>query len=267
MKNTFSYKNHTLHTEQVSLPDIAAQVGTPCYVYSQARILENLGRMQAAFPQAHIHYSLKANANHEILKLFTKAGIGVDAVSGGEIRRAVEAGIPSSQIVFAGVGKTKKEIAYALEVGVGWINIENIGELARIRALTDSPPQLALRLNPDVSAATHAHIDTGHAAAKFGLPYETVAQLLKENSDIIGIHVHIGSQIGEVGQSVQALEKALPLFVQFPQLTTLNLGGGFPVSYDGEPVPDFQTFADALLPRIADDIDLILEPEIGRAHV
>lgn len=260
MQKTYKYQSKTLHTEQVPLAEIAVQVGTPCYVYNQARILENMWRMQAAFPQAHIHYSLKANANHEILKLFAKAGIGVDAVSGGEIALAEKAGIPLGQVVFAGVGKTKKEIAYALEVGVGWINIENIGELARIRALTDSPPQLALRLNPDVSAATHAHIDTGHAAAKFGLPYETVVQLLKENNDIIGIHAHIGSQIGEVDRSEQALEKALPLFAQFPHLTTLNLGGGFPVSYDGEPVPDFQTFADALLPRIADDIDLILEP-------
>ncbi len=265
MPNPFTYTNQTLHAEQVPLADIAAQVSTPCYVYSRARALENLARIQSAFPQAHIHYSLKANANPEIIKMFAEAGIGADAVSGGEIFRAVASGIPPGGVVFAGVGKTRRELEYALEIGVGWINIESAGELNRIRELTDSPPNLALRLNPDIHAATHAHIDTGHAAAKFGLPYDEVAQNLKENPDISGIHVHIGSQIGEVSRTVQALEKALPLFSQFSQLDTLNLGGGFPVSYMGEPVPAIEEFAAALLSLIPENIQLILEP--GRSII
>lgn len=265
MKNTFAYQNHTLRADQTPLPDIASQVGTPCYVYSRARALENLARIQTAFPHAHVHYSLKANANPDIIKMFAEAGIGADAVSGGEIFRAVDSGIPPGQIVFAGVGKTRRELEYALEVGVGWVNIESAGELSRIRGLTDSPPKLALRLNPDIHAATHAHIDTGHAAAKFGLPTDEVEQLLKENPDISGIHLHIGSQIGEASRTALALEKALPLFSQFPQLDTLNLGGGFPISYMGEPVPDIEEFAAALLPLIPDNIQLILEP--GRSII
>src|SRR5262249_44311430 len=149
----------------------------------------------------------------------------------------------------------RDELRYALEVGVGWINVESGQELARIDEIAQAMgkcPRIALRINPDVQADTHHYIATGHSAAKFGIPLAEAQRLLGEyvhssHVAIEGVHVHIGSQLGTVDRTVEAVNAVLPMFDTFPQLNTLNLGGGFPVSYMGEAVPAVETFADALM--------------------
>ncbi len=265
----FRYRAGQLHADGATLGELAAAVGTPCYVYSRKRILENLQTLRGAFLDAEIHYSLKANANLSIIRLLVEEGAGLDAVSGGEVFRAVRAGANPDQIVFAGVGKTKAELTYALEVGVGWLNVESAHELARIAHIAGSmgkQARVALRVNPNIQADTHHYIATGHAAAKFGIPLEEAAQLLTEYAGservtVEGLHVHIGSQLGSVEQTVDAVHRVLPLFDAYPQLNTLNLGGGFPVSYTGEAVPPPETFASALKTCLQGrDVKLLLEP-------
>jgi diaminopimelate decarboxylase len=264
------YQNGALHWRTHDLAQIAAQVGTPCYVYDLDGMCAKLRQLQAAFPQAEIHYSLKANANRAVIRALHAAGAHFDAVSGGEIFRAVQAGVSPEQIVFAGVGKTRHELAYALQLGVAWINVESSGELARLAQLASAlgaRPRLALRLNPDVRADTHPHIATGHAAAKFGIPIAEAEQILSAHSPkrdpycIEGLHVHIGSQLQSVERTLEALQAALALIERFPFLRALDLGGGFPVSYTGEPVPSVETFAAAVQPLLAGRaLQLILEP-------
>lgn len=267
----FGYINGWLCTQPggVDLDRLAAEVGTPCYVYSLDRALHNLARLRAAFPEADIHYSLKANANLALLRALCAAGAGADAVSGGEVFRALQAGIAPEHIVFAGVGKTAAELAYALESRVGWINVESAGELARLAQIAYAKgvrPRVALRLNPDVQADTHHYIATGHAAAKFGIAPADAERLLAARAeyadlDIAGLHIHIGSQLGTVERTVEAVRAVLPFFERFPSLHTLDLGGGFPVSYTGDPVPPPEAFADAIRPLLRDrPVRLILEP-------
>jgi diaminopimelate decarboxylase len=264
---SFHYHNGQLYANQVDLAEIAASVGTPCYIYSRDHMLENWSRLRAAFPEAEIHYSLKANANLALVRLLVEAGAGLDAVSGGEIFRALRAGASPEQIVFAGVGKTHKELAYALQVGMGWLNVESAQELARIAEIarsTGKRPRVALRINPAVLADTHRYIATGHSGAKFGIPLAEAQHLLNEYANssyltIEGLHVHIGSQLGTVDRTVEAVKAVLPLFDTFPQLTYLNLGGGFPVSYMGEAVPSVDAFASALTPWLK-GLKLLLEP-------
>lgn len=270
MSSTLAYREGRLHWQAHDLAAIAAQVGTPCYLYDFEGIRENFRHLQAAFPQAELHYSLKANANLAVIRALHAVGAYFDAVSGGEIFRAVQAGVLPPQIVFAGVGKTRHELDYALRLGVGWINAESSGELARIDQLARAlqvTPRLALRLNPDVRADTHPHIATGHAAAKFGIPLAEAADLLSAHDPsrdayrIEGLHVHIGSQLGSVDHTLEALEAALALIDRFPFLTTLNMGGGFPVSYTGEPVPTLEAFAEPITAALdGRAVRLILEP-------
>lgn len=265
-----SYHNGSLHWRTHDLAAIAAQVGTPCYIYDLDGMCAKLQALQRAFPQAEIHYSLKANANLAVIRALSAAGAHFDAVSGGEIFRALCAGVTPDRIVFAGVGKTRHELDYALRLGVAWINVESSGELARIAQLAAALgvcPRLALRLNPDVRADTHPHIATGHAAAKFGIPLDEAARILSDYAPerapyrLEGLHVHIGSQLHSVERTVEALQAALALIDRFPFLHTLDLGGGFPVSYIGEDVPSIEAFAAAILPLLEGrQTHLILEP-------
>lgn len=203
------------------------------------------------------------------MRALVESGVGLDAVSGGEIFRAIRAGADPAQIVFAGVGKTHAELEYALKARVGWINVESQGELRRVAEMSrpfKRRPKVALRLNPDVHADTHHYIDTGHAASKFGIPVLEAQNLLRdpqfnETLQIAGVHLHIGSQIGSPQRIVEALKQVLPLFEEFPNLKTLDLGGGFPVSYTGESVPSVEDFAEAIQPLINGlAIQLLLEP-------
>jgi diaminopimelate decarboxylase len=266
---TFQYQQGYLHIDEVSLSALATAVGTPCYIYSRARALANLNRLRTAFPDAEIHYSLKANANLGLIQLLIEAGAGLDAVSGGEIFRALRAGTDPAQIVFAGVGKTDAELSYALGAGIGWFNVESSHELAQLAQLakdTGKRPCVALRINPSIQADTHHYIATGHSAAKFGIRLDEARALLDNyaNSQHIkleGLHVHIGSQLGTVERSAEAIKAVLPLFDKYPQLKTLNLGGGFPVSYNGESVPPVEEFAAAIHDSLKGrSFQLLLEP-------
>jgi diaminopimelate decarboxylase len=274
LNESIRYHHDQLHCDQVALEDIIKSVGTPVYIYSLPRTLSNLTRIQRAFAavQPHIHYSAKANSNLAVLKTLVEAGIGIDVVSRGEIQRALLAGARPANIVFAGVGKTADEIRYALEIGVGWFNVENVAELAFINA-TAKPfqkPRVALRLNPDIPAPTHRHIATGHKGAKFGLSIATVKDILAQrhtysNVDIAGLHIHIGSQLHNTEATQQAIEIALDCIRPYPDIRTLNIGGGLAVAYSqDDPVPDWETFAAAVTPLLT-GYDVILEP--GRSII
>ncbi len=262
--------------DDVALKDIIAITGTPVYIYSFKRVLDNYERIRTAFSplNAHIHYSAKANANLSLLKTLVNAGAGIDAVSAGEIHRALQAGAKPDSIVFAGVGKTPNEIGYALEQGIGWINIENVGELRLINdiaaALHRKPVRVALRFNPDITANTHPYIATGHGGAKFGLTAETIRNILAEQGKypqvhITGIHLHIGSQLHDTDATRQAVQAALELIAPYPAIRTVNIGGGLPVAYrPNESLPTFDAFAQALTPLLK-DYTVILEP--GRSII
>lgn len=267
--SVFQYHEGNLHADGVSLSEMAAVVGTPCYIYSRDRALANLNRLRTAFPEAEIHYSLKANANLAVIRMLIAAGAGLDAVSGGEIFRAIRAGADPAHIVFAGVGKTKAELSYALDVGIGWFNVESeldLVQLARLAKRMGKRPRVALRINPSIQADTHHYIATGHLAAKFGIPLDDAHTLLGEYIDtehvaLEGLHVHIGSQLGTVDRTAEAIKAVLPLFDEFPQLRTLNMGGGFPVSYNGEVVPPIEEFAAAIHDSLKGrSLRLLLEP-------
>lgn len=273
---SFGYHDGLLHFGEFPLR-LEDEMETPCYLYHLERVLENYQRVQDAFPEVDIHYSLKANANLSLIKALYQAGAGMDAVSGGEIYRALQVNLASERIVFAGVGKTRKEIAYALAQRVGWINVESVGELARIKQIASDlnlSPRVALRINPDVHADTHTYMATGHAAAKFGISLEEARQILQSYAPqadryrIEGIHIHIGSQLQTVERTREAIRSVRGLFEQYTYLETLNLGGGLPVSYNDEPVPTIEDFAAAIHGALAEfprPIKLILEP--GRSIV
>jgi diaminopimelate decarboxylase len=275
INDSIHYQDGVLHADAVPLPQIAAQVGTPTYVYSLKRALDNYQRIKTAFAalKPDVHYSAKANANLTLLRTLIEAGAGIDAVSAGEIYRALAAGAEPQHIVFAGVGKTPDELRYAVEQGVGWFNVENVDEcglLNQYAAEQGRKVRIALRLNPDVTANTHPYIATGHGAAKFGLTSDVVSSLLASQSDypsldFAGLHLHIGSQLHDIDATVQAVQKGLDLIQPYPNINTVNIGGGLPVAYDAETeLPDFAEFANALAPLLA-NYKVILEP--GRSII
>jgi len=276
LSDSIQYQNNELMIDGVPAREIAAEVGTPTYVYSTRRMLQNLNNLRDAFRNlnTHIHYSAKANANLSLLRTLVAQGVGIDCVSGGEIYKAVAAGANPADLIFTGVGKRKDEIRYALEQGVGWVDVENEGELAHIQTFASElgleKVRLSLRLNPDVKASTHQHIATGHGKAKFGLTYENIERVLAEYVDdsllyIEGIHVHVGSQLHDIQATVTAIQKAVDLATSYEQINTINIGGGFPVAYESsETIPSYQTFADALEP-ILSEYRVLLEP--GRSIV
>ncbi len=242
-------------------------------MYSLKRVLENYHALHNAFPDAEIHFSVKSNNNPDILRTLIAAGAGVDTVSAGEIHLARKAGAQAEDIVFAGVGKTIGELYYAISRSIGWINIENPAEATAINAIAaeqDTIVRAALRYNPDVTANTNKRIATGHHAAKFGLTEADVRHILDSsghypNIRFEGLHIHIGSQLGDTTATTQALQNTLALAKAYPSISTLNLGGGFPAAYTANtPLPSPQEFAAHILPLIG-DMHLILEP--GRSIV
>lgn len=270
------YADDKLRIDEVDIASIVREVGTPAYIYSLPRIRENFHKLERAFSplSARIHFSVKANGNLDVLRALRDAGAGFDCVSGGEIYRALKAGAAAEAIVFAGVGKTRAELAYAIKNGVGWINAENTGELDHINSIAAErgaqPVKVALRLNPEVTAQTHPYMATGHGAAKFGLTAQVVRDALSNherypNIDFVGLHMHIGSQLSEAGATLSALENLLALAIDYPQIRTINLGGGLPVAYRfDEKIPPPDGLAAALAWRL-ESYDVLLEP--GRAIV
>ena len=270
------YLDNSLYIDDIELASIAREVGTPTYIYSLKRVGENLRRLRAAFAPcgARIHYSVKANGSLAILKALSGAGAGFDCVSAGEIDRCLRAGATAQDIVFAGVGKTRAEIAFAVSAGIGWFNVENVAELGYINNVAANTGvdavNVALRLNPQVTANTHPFMATGHGAAKFGLTADVIGDILARQSDyprlrFVGIHIHIGSQLGDTAATLAALDAALDLIAAHPRIGTINLGGGLPVAYRADDAqPSLKALVKELLPRL-EGYEVLLEP--GRSIV
>jgi len=274
--SSIRYTGEGLTVDNVDIESILREVGTPTYVYSLGRIRENFHRLKSAFAgtKARFHFSVKANGNLDILRALSDVGAGFDCVSGGEIFRAQKAGARAEDIVFAGVGKTRDELAYAIRNGVGWINAENIGELAHINHIAGEAGgkavRVALRLNPEVTAKAHPYMATGHGAAKFGMTADVIRDVFSRQErypriDFVGIHMHIGSQLGDIDATLAALGKLLALIEDYPQIKTINLGGGLPVAYRfDETILQPDRLAEELARRL-EGYDLLLEP--GRSIV
>ena len=252
----FQYKSGILHAEDVSLARIAAEVGTPFYCYSTATLVRHYEVLARAFKgqDALICFAVKANSNQAVLTTMARLGAGMDVVSEGELRRARAAGVPASKIIFAGVGKTRGEMAYALEEGIHGFNVESEPELHALSDVATAigrTASIAIRVNPDVDAKTHAKISTGKAENKFGVPYEDARRLYAEAAKlpgikISGIHMHIGSQITDLAPFRDAFrllaDLARALKADGIALEHLDIGGGLGIPYRGAndipPTPD-----------------------------
>jgi diaminopimelate decarboxylase len=272
----FHYQHNELYAEQVPVSKIADEVGTPVYIYSYNTLMRHFEVFDAAFaPLPHlVCFAVKANSNLAILKSLVLAGAGMDIVSGGELYRALAAGVEPNKIVYAGVGKTRAEMEYALKSGVLIFNVESSAELQllnRVAGELGLTARVALRVNPDVDPLTHPYISTGLKQNKFGISisraieeYQTASEL--ENIQVLGVHKHIGSQITELGPFVDSLEKIVELIRQLRatglDIQYLNLGGGLGITYDAETPPSPNAFAEALIPLIKElgDCKVILEP-------
>jgi diaminopimelate decarboxylase len=252
----FQYKSGLLHAEDVSLARIADEVGTPFYCYSTATLVRHYEVLSKAFKgqNALICFAVKANSNQAVLKTMARLGAGMDVVSEGELRRARAAGVPASKIIFAGVGKTRGEMAYALHEGILGFNVESEPELLALSEVATAigrTASIAIRVNPDVDAKTHAKISTGKAENKFGVPYADARRLYAEAAKlpgikISGIHMHIGSQITDLAPFRDAFrlmaDLARDLRADGLALEHLDIGGGLGVPYRGAndipPTPD-----------------------------
>ena len=273
----FDYKNGELHAENVSLREIAEQVGTPFYCYSAATFTRHIKMFQQSFADrdALICYAMKANSNQAILTLIAKLGAGVDTVSGGEIKRAISAGFPPSKIVYSGVAKTHGEIKYGLELGIHCFNAESEPELIRINQVAQEmgvKAPVSVRVNPDVDAGGHEKIMTGKAENKFGIPwkridkiYDLIASL--ENLEVVGIDLHIGSQITDLEPFAEAFKRVGTLVTSLRasghNIQHVDFGGGLGVPYknDNDIPPHPDEYA-AMINRVAGDLGVkyIFEP-------
>ena len=256
----FEYRDNLLHAEDVALPIIAESVGTPCYIYSQAALEQNWRSFDEGLKgrDATIFYSVKANSNLAVLALMAKLGSGFDIVSGGELQRIIRAGGKLEKTIFSGVGKSEEEIRLALEHGIFSLNLESDAELARIHEIANDlgvTAPISIRVNPDVDAETHPHISTGLREAKFGIPfgdarkiYHTAAKL--DHINVLGIAVHIGSQITSLAPIVNALERIIDLAEELAsdgiKIQHLDLGGGLGVKYQDEQPPDIAQYCEAI---------------------
>jgi len=259
-----------------SLADLAAEFGTPLYVYSATEIRRRAERLKSALAplSPHLHFSVKANSNLAILKLIQQLGFGFDVVSGGELARLQAANIPTGEVSFAGVGKTVPEIQRALAANIGYFTVESAGELARIADLAaemEISARVVLRLNPNVNPHTHKFITTGHAENKFGMEFAAAADLWRQFSghrglEIGGIHLHIGSQVQQVAPYIEAAQKALGFIAARRQeglsVRWWDLGGGFGIDYQGGAGDlSLQALASALHPLLAGQaLQLVFEP-------
>jgi diaminopimelate decarboxylase len=268
-----------LHCEGVPLSRIAAEVGTPAYVYSTATLERHFLVFAGAFKgcNALVAYAVKANSNLSVLKTLARLGAGADTVSEGEIRRALAAGVPPGRIVFSGVGKTRRELAFAIETGVAEINVESEPELdllAETALLLDARPNIAIRVNPDVSAGGHEKISTGKAENKFGVSFSEAERLYAKAAaspslNPVGVACHIGSQILDLAPMEAAFLKMRGLVerlrAQELKVERLDLGGGLGAPYfDGSEPASPEAFA-AMVRKVTDGLDVQLAFEPGRA--
>jgi len=276
----FQFRNGELYCEEVPLREIVQRVGTPCYVYSHATLHHHFSVFDGAFSDvAHLTcFAVKANSNLAILRLFGTLGGGADIVSGGELFRALKAGIPPRRIVYSGVGKTAEEIDYALSQGILMFNIESMEELDAVNARAAARKcraGIALRVNPDVDPQTHPYISTGLSKNKFGIDIENAVKAYQkaqtlEHVEIRGLGCHIGSQLVRVEPFVDTMKRLRILLERLDGLGIairhLDLGGGLGIPYDRESPPHPSEYAEAILEELRGlPCTLIFEP--GRVIV
>lgn len=276
----FQRRHGELYAEEVPLREIAARVGTPCYVYSLATLRRHYSVFDEAFAgMSHIVcFSVKANSNLAVLRTFVRAGSGFDIVSGGELFRALKAGADPKKIVFSGVGKTHDEVTYALKSGILMFNVESPAELDVINnaaaALGVRAP-IAIRVNPDVDPKTHPYISTGMKKSKFGIAIQRAVEDYRRarslpNIEVIGVDCHIGSQLTSTAPFGDALERVCRLLDQLRQegfqIRYLDMGGGLGITYNEEEPPLPKDYAETLVNGLkGQDVTLLLEP--GRVIV
>ncbi len=273
----FSYRNGVLHAENVNLVRLAEEVGTPFYCYSTATLERHYKVLSQSFHGSEhlICFAVKANSNQAVLQTMARLGAGMDVVSEGELRRARAAGVPADRIIFAGVGKTRQEMDYAISEGILGFNVESEPELdllSEAAVAQGRTARIAIRVNPDVDAKTHAKISTGKSENKFGIPFLDAPRMYDHAAKlpgikIAGIHMHIGSQITELAPFRDAFrlmrELVLDLRAKGHHLEHLDLGGGLGVPYSGTndvpPHPD--EYADVVRSAVGDlGLKLVLEP-------
>jgi len=278
----FAYQDGVLHAEHVSLPRIAAEIGTPFYCYSTATLVRHYRVLAQAFEgqDAVICFAVKANSNQAVLATMAGAGAGMDVVSEGELRRARAAGVPAGRIIFAGVGKSREEMAYALREGIFSFNVESEPELRALSEVAQGlgvTARVALRVNPDVDAKTHAKISTGKSENKFGIPYLEAPRLYAEarslpGLDVSGIHMHIGSQITDLAPFRDAFRLMRDLTLELRRAGSaihhLDIGGGLGVPYRGaDDVPPHPDAYAALVKAALGDLEARIYLEPGRMIV
>lgn len=282
----FNYIRGELHAERINVERLAQEFGTPCYIYSRNTLLDHLARLREAFAALDplICFSIKSCSNLAIIKTLKEAsggGAGMDLVSGGELFRAMKAGVDPAQCVYAGVGKTDAEIEFAIKSNVGWFNIESEAEFENISAIAarlNRPCRGALRVNPDVDPKTHRYTSTGKKESKFGVDIERARAFFRrygkdQHCKLGGIHLHIGSPIYTVEPYVQAITKALTLIDELAaenfKVEMLDLGGGFGADYQSDQSPVAADYAQHIVPllrdRVQNGLKIILEP--GRTIV
>ncbi|MDQ9092230.1 diaminopimelate decarboxylase [Pseudoalteromonas haloplanktis] len=275
----FDYKNNQLHAEDIAVNELAAQYGTPCYIYSR----KTFERHYLAFAEAAsnhknlVCYAVKANSNIAVLNVLARLGSGFDIVSKGELARVIEAGGDASKVVFSGVAKTADEIAYALKLGIKCFNVESVSELDRISHVASElnlVAPISIRVNPDIDAKTHPYISTGLKENKFGIDILTAVSVYQYAASlpglkITGVDCHIGSQLTEIKPFLEALDKVLALIDELKangiELSHLDIGGGLGVPYNGETPPHPSEYVAHITERLSDyqHLELIFEP--GRA--
>jgi diaminopimelate decarboxylase len=279
--HAFEYRDGVFHAEGASLAHIAREIGTPFYCYATAALEQAYRELVSAFAglNSTIFYSLKANSNQAVIRTLARLGAGMDVVSEGELNRALAAGVSPAKIIFAGVGKTREAMCAALQAGIHAFNVESEPELETLNAAATSlgtTAAVALRVNPDVDARTHAKITTGRAENKFGVPFEDAPRLYVKAAALpgikpTGIHMHLGSQITDLAPFRNAFqllrELALSLRGRGLALNHLDLGGGLGVAYrDGEAAPSPHAYAEVVRERLG-DLGLALYLEPGRVIV
>jgi diaminopimelate decarboxylase len=265
--NHFEYRAGVLHAEDVALPAMAAAVGTPFYCYSTAALVGHYRGFREALGiglDVLVCYAMKANSNQSVVRTFIEAGAGLDVVSEGELRRALAAGAPPDKIVFAGVGKTAREIAFALDVGILCFNVESEPELERISEIAAAKERVAtvaIRVNPDVDARTHAKITTGRSENKFGVPYGRAREVYARAAVLPGIRasgidVHIGSQITDLAPYDEAYGRLADLVRDLRadghEIDHIDAGGGLGIPYRlaDPPPPDPVAYAEIIRRRL-----------------
>lgn len=251
---------------------------TPFYYYDLGLLQQALECVKREARDYHVHYALKANCDKRVVSVIAAHGLGADCVSGAEVKLALECGIPASKVAFAGVGKTDEEIEFSLEAGIGCFNVESREELEVISEIAQrlgKTANIALRVNPNVDAHTHANITTGLAENKFGINLESLPDVMSLAKDLpginlIGLHFHIGSQLLDMSPYVELCQVVNGLIKEYPQLRSINMGGGLGVDYenpDQHPIADFKAYFDAFRENLHTLPGQEVHFELGRSVV